>query len=414
MKIIKTGATECFDDLPIEINWAPTSKCNYRCSYCFIYGKGKTPPPQLPFSTLDQLKIAVDNIASLNRPFYNVVFSGGEPTIHPHIFDLVSMLYDSLGQRLNHILIITNGSRNKNLYDKVADISKSVSISLNISIHTDHVEIPHILELIENLSSNVIMNFTIMFNPDKRELVRDIYETMLEYRKKFYFNIGVAMIRDGDRVDPRYIPKDFEWQKEFNERITALLKSVNVLPTQRKASYRPFNIFTDVNDNGEQKTLKKVNYSFKYTNGLINFKGMHCMAYASLLHISSDGSFNGMVCSDDRAIGNIFEKNSIMKFREKLIRPIRCTRAICGCSSNYIIPKFASEEEAKKYVAFAQKRQSQLFAEYELAQNKKQSAPPTAHEYYDPNLYKAYLNSIKNPLADISLDSLRNSFPVVI
>ena len=45
MKILKQGARECFEDLPLEVNWGLTEKCNYRCSYCFIYGKGKPTPP---------------------------------------------------------------------------------------------------------------------------------------------------------------------------------------------------------------------------------------------------------------------------------------------------------------------------------------------------------------------------------
>lgn len=47
MKILRTGGRECFADLPLEVNWVLTNKCNYRCSYCFDYGKGKNPPPSV-------------------------------------------------------------------------------------------------------------------------------------------------------------------------------------------------------------------------------------------------------------------------------------------------------------------------------------------------------------------------------
>lgn len=44
MKILSTGAQTCFEDLPLEVNWSITLNCNYRCSYCFDYGKKHTPP----------------------------------------------------------------------------------------------------------------------------------------------------------------------------------------------------------------------------------------------------------------------------------------------------------------------------------------------------------------------------------
>ena len=163
MKIIKTGAEEAFKDLPLAIEWHLTYNCNYRCSYCFIYRKGNI--PQTPFSTLEQIKTAVDNIVSLNRPYYDIGLSGGEPTIHPHMFDIVELFHKKLGNRLNSISIVTNGSRNAALYEKLAGIAKYINFLMNVSIHTDHVEMDHILELIEKLSHDVKMHFVLMFNP---------------------------------------------------------------------------------------------------------------------------------------------------------------------------------------------------------------------------------------------------------
>ena len=273
------------------------------------------------------------------------------------------MLYGTLGEHLNHILLITNGSRNKNLYRVLARLAKFVNISINVSIHTDHVDMAHILELIENLSADIKMHFAIMFNPDKREFVHEIYDMLLEYRKKYWFGMAVTMLRDGARVDPRYISEDFAWNKAANEGIRKLVQSVNLSPPQNK-SWRGMHLFTDTEENGEKKTLTNVDYNLKYSNGLILFRGMYCMAHAALLSVSADGRCRGMVCGDDPIICNIHEKDSLLAVRDKLIHPVKCKQALCGCSSNYRIPKFASEEEAKKYTEFAQKRQAELFDEY--------------------------------------------------
>lgn len=45
MKILKTGGKESFTEMPLAVDWVLTKKCNYRCSYCFHYGKGKRFPP---------------------------------------------------------------------------------------------------------------------------------------------------------------------------------------------------------------------------------------------------------------------------------------------------------------------------------------------------------------------------------
>lgn len=408
MKILRTGARECFTDLPLHVNWLLTNNCNYRCSYCFIYGKGKKPPIPNPFPTLEQLKIAVNNIASLNRPWYDIVFSGGEPTILPQFFDLISMLYETLRERLNKIIIITNGSRNESLYGKITEIAKSVTVNLSISIHTDHVDMEHILEIIEKLSSDVNMDFSLMFNPDKREFVHQIYETMLEQRKKHRFYMNVLLIRDGDRVDPRYTPEDFTWQKEANEQFKELTKAVKLPVSKERKLSRSMNFFSDIEDGNETKTVENVNYLLKYSNGMIQFGGMYCIAKASLLFIMSSGLCKGMVCDDDHITYKIYQENCFSDVREKIIYPVKCTKRLCGCSANYCIPKFASEEEAKKFVEFAQKRQAQLFDEYLFAQ-KKQYTPPVKQED-KMNSYEVYVDSICNPFADASPISFRNSF----
>lgn len=368
MKILKTGAKECFEDLPLLVNWSLTTNCNYRCSYCFIYGKGKNPPPPTPFSTLEQLRTAVNNIASLNRPNYDVGLTGGEPTFHPHFFDVISMLHETLGQRLNSMTITTNASRNADLYDKIADIAKFVNIRMMISLHTDHVDKEHVSDLIEKLSRNVRLYFALMFNPDKRDFVHELFGMLLKAREKFPFTMNVVTLRDGDRVDPRYTPEDFAYQKKATAEFQNVVRSVSGKVPLVKNPKLMMTILRELEDKGEIRTENPKNRNAELAIGLYNFKGMYCIAHSCALHINANGTFKGLVCTDDHTIGNIFEKDSILKVRDKLIHPVRCKHQVCGCVANDRIPKFVSEKEAKKYIAFCQKRQAQLFDEYDVQQ----------------------------------------------
>ena len=309
----------------------------------------------------------------MNRPLYWVVLGGGEPTTHPHLFDLIEMLHQKLGKRLNNVRIITNGSRNETFYEKLAELSKSLYFIMTISIHTDYVNlsnISHILELIENLSGNVTMDFSLMFNPDKRELVHEIYGIMYEYRKKYRFTMSIFTLRDGDSVDSRYTPEDFAWQKqaikEFNDLARATADKIPMTKRLGKNWTELWGyIIRDVEEaNGEIKTVRAGNRSVELAAGLYKFRDMYCIASSSVLHIKPDGSCRGMVCSDDPLVYNLYEKNCFDSIRDKLIHPVKCKHNICGCGVNDKLPKFALEEAAKKFVEFAQGRQSALFDEY--------------------------------------------------
>lgn len=342
------------------------------CSYCFNYGKGKNPPPSVPFSTLEQLQTAVDNIASLNRPRYSITLSGGEPTLHPHFFDVINLLHEKLNERLNWIRVISNGSRNVRFYKKIADVSKSVNMLLKISIHTDHVDMRHILELIENLSEDLHLHFAVMFNPDKREEVHLMYDILFEYRKRFPFTMEITPLRDGDRVDPRHTQEDLTWQKKSALKFLALenaLASKVPLPTKQERFQR---VFYDIEYNGERKLLELENvYSderyFNYTTGLLLLKGIYCIAHAAVLRINEGGLCRGMVCGADPCICNIYEKDSLRAVRDKLIHAIQCPKKMCGCGNNDLIPKFAFLEEAIRFMEVIDAKQQALFAEYEAA-----------------------------------------------
>lgn len=361
MKIFKTGAYESLYDMPLTVDWILTTKCNYRCSYCFFYGKGKTTPPQLPFSTLDQFKAAIDNIVSLNRPWYNFTLSGGEPTIHPHLIDLIYLLHEKLGERLNNINIISNGSRNENVYKKLAEISKSISLNLHISIHTDHVDMAHILELIENLSNNVYIIFSLMFNPDKREEVYLIYDILCEYRKRFPFFVFVDMLRDEDHIDPRYTQEDFAWKEKTVEEFNALIENSKPTFMPSKLPKHFLRVFHDIELDGERMVIDTGNRTVNLANGLLKFTGMYCIAHTNILRIEEDGSCRGMVCGADPIICNIFEKGSLKAARQKLIHAIVCPMKICGCPSNDAIPKFSSRLEAARFIEVVDAKQQALF-----------------------------------------------------
>lgn len=102
--------------------------CNFKCEYCRglkdeIYGDRTI--KQL---TLEEVKQNIDYWCE-NEPLENIRFSGGEPTFHPNIKEIISY---SKEKGINRIAISTNGSNNLDLYKELIKLGvNDFSISLD-------------------------------------------------------------------------------------------------------------------------------------------------------------------------------------------------------------------------------------------------------------------------------------------
>jgi len=96
-----------------------TSRCNFNCVYC-----RKRTEPDLPLEdALNTLKIWTDQKLKCIR------FSGGEPTVYPHLLELVRYAKE---HSVEQIAISTNGSASKEYYDKLLEAGvNDFSISLD-------------------------------------------------------------------------------------------------------------------------------------------------------------------------------------------------------------------------------------------------------------------------------------------
>ena len=105
-----------------------TEYCNFHCPYCrglkdYIYGD--RPKKQL---SIGEIKKNIDYWC-VNTPLENIRFSGGEPTLHPNIRDIIG--YCTI-KGINRIAISTNGSNKFELYKDLIELgANDFSISLD-------------------------------------------------------------------------------------------------------------------------------------------------------------------------------------------------------------------------------------------------------------------------------------------
>lgn len=354
-QIIRQGSFEALYGMPMFVNWLITDMCNYRCSYCF----GQKPIDKTKLVSLDKLKIAVDNIMSLNRPIYDFVFSGGEPTIHPNLIDLIHYIDKNAKSRLNKITIITNGSRTGNFYDKLAEIAQHINLNLVISIHTDHVDINHIYDLIKLLANDIYIGFNLMFHPNKFEFVKEIYSELMALRKEFPFSMNIKTLReppDFSQPDSRYTDELFAWQYAARDEYIELINDSKI-----KSGYKmnqQFHLFRDIYENHELKQIYDGDRDKQFNTGLCNFNGMYCIAGVNMIRINPNGIAKGVICPSKVFTYNIYDECQYNNL--DFMHIVHCHEKSCGCVANDYLPKFLFKKEAIAFLELAKNKQRDL------------------------------------------------------
>jgi len=105
-----------------------TEYCNFSCPYCRglkdeIYGDRK-----LKQLSLEEIKQNIDYWCD-GEPLENIRFSGGEPTLHKDIREIISYAKE---RGINRIAISTNGSNTWELYEELIELgANDFSVSLD-------------------------------------------------------------------------------------------------------------------------------------------------------------------------------------------------------------------------------------------------------------------------------------------
>jgi cyclic pyranopterin phosphate synthase len=148
-----------------------TEYCNFKCPYCrglkdWIYGDRK-----LKMLSLEEVKRNIDFWCE-PLPLENIRFSGGEPTLHPNIVEIVSY---AKSKGINRIAISTNGSNKSSLYFKLVEAGcNDFSISLDACCADDG----------DKMSGGVVGSF------DK------VIENIRYISKLTYVTVGVVLTKD--------------------------------------------------------------------------------------------------------------------------------------------------------------------------------------------------------------------------
>ena len=358
--IIRQGSPECFEGLPLKVDFQVTSFCNYRCSYCFDAKKGY----ERAFCTLDQAETAIRHLVLANRPSYLVTLIGGEPTSHPHLAEIVLLLCRNLGDRLQELMIVTNGTFKEQQIDEILKITESECrlLKLVVSIHLEYAKIDKVADLAKRLSGRCCLEFRLMYHPDMTVKAADMANTLCALRKMYPFGMEVTKLRippSFDEYDSRYTQEHFDQIKEIKERFEEA-------ETTGPEWQNTLQFYRVERKNGKRiKRYERVSPSQLESLTQYVFTGMICCSGTHVLRINTDGGVKGKLCELVREGINIFKENPFE--REDWMKAVSCKCIKCGCCENWRIPKFNSHVEAERFIEQLRLEQKKLMTENQEA-----------------------------------------------
>ncbi len=227
-----------------------TEYCNFHCPYCRgldakIYGKRKV--KQL---SLNEVKTVID-LWCRNKPLKNIRFSGGEPTLYPHIKEVVSYAKE---KGIERIAVSTNGSNELKLYKKLVKLGvNDFSVSLDACCAEEGDKMAggikgsfnKVVSNIRELSKLTYVSVGAVFTPQNVDNCLAII--------RFAHSLGVADIRIISAAQwDKPLPRLKEIEKEILDahpilkyRINHFIKGINVRGLTSKDSHKCYLLMDD-------------------------------------------------------------------------------------------------------------------------------------------------------------------------
>ncbi|MEW4369683.1 radical SAM protein [Paenibacillus kandeliae] len=112
-----------------------TDHCNLQCPICFA----ESSPHRTSYRTLEHIAFMLDRIVENEGEPDIVQISGGEPTLHPHFFEILDMCK---ARPIKHIMVNTNGiriAREREFVARLAEYMPGFEIYLQFDSFEAHV-----------------------------------------------------------------------------------------------------------------------------------------------------------------------------------------------------------------------------------------------------------------------------------
>jgi molybdenum cofactor biosynthesis enzyme MoaA len=295
------------------IYWILTDFCNQHCSYCpknlnsGNFALGNSPG----FPTIDQIDQFIDSaieIAKTKDKKIELTISGGEPTTHPYLPNIISKFKPH-----GTVEIITNGTRGLSWWKELPSLPDRVVLSL----HTEYYDSKklRISDLANFLvDSGVDIRFNLMCDPSRWDIVKTIVG---DIDSKFRSLILPKVLQDQDNRQDRpmleYTDEQLSYIKQFRHNV----HWKDCLSTRLEF------------DDGSKHNI---NIPILQANGLDKFFGWRCVAGSDAISVLPNGRVQAGICS-------VHTLGTLSSFK-LLNKPTICLKPTCTCPADIILNKY--------------------------------------------------------------------------
>lgn len=305
------------------------NKCNYSCKYCPPkLNSGSTPL----ISTETYLRFFKDLIADnpeimqYEKRFVGI--TGGEPTIHPGINEIIDFFYNN---KFN-ISLDANGSAKMDFWEK--NLSK-INMT-NLSVHLRYANFKHALDIVNlGIQKQSVVKIAILMDPEYWDRGNEAIEFFKKNNVPIIEFKGLIFRHDKESKDDQrkqnyynsYTQAQIDWIKNNTYHTNMNLTEIN-------PNYQTRNAYIVYEDGTKEKFLgQKVQ-----SQELNTFLGYKCYSGTDSLSVRWDGSIRGAHCGVKGIhFGSLLENPNL---RVKLAKtPIICTLKKCSCISDMRIRK---------------------------------------------------------------------------
>lgn len=290
----------------IKVEWNLGKRCNLDCAYC---------PAEIHDNHSEHTNImtlfkTVDELKKIGKPI-RLSLTGGEPTVHPDIEDLL----EYINKNLDWLNVTTNGLRGALWYAQQP---------VNHYVFSLHFDNKHWSRALENI---------MLFNThnDNMENIPFLVNVMAHHGYMESVRLAVGQLQ---QAGIKYAVRRIRWTEGNHDIFDDMRYDGNDLQwiLNNAATALPNCVITE--DDGSETMMHANDVIKEHRN---QFKGWTCSAGIESLMINWDGDVHRATCRVGGSLGNIYNSSF---FVPKEV--ITCTRNFCTCASDIPLTKIKS------------------------------------------------------------------------
>ncbi|WP_170606664.1 radical SAM protein [Ruegeria arenilitoris] len=293
----------------VLVDWMLGNSCSYACSYC---------PKSLHDGSIKWQNI--DDILSLYHQLQRhyvdergkvvwLQFTGGEPTMHPRIMDLLRRA----SEHDFKVSLISNASRTLRFWEKINGCLNNIILTY----HSEFAELDHFISVAKMMVDRISVQINVTMHPQS-------FNETLDAARALRAALPAATIS----LKPLRQEFGSDLYDYTDDQLRVLSKG---LPTTRKPTGEtPRSVMRTTTQSGKNETLRANEFILR---GVNRWKGYKCNIGLESLRVKGNGIVHRGVCGVGGVLGNLGEEIHLPS------EAIRCTRDHCSCLADILTRK---------------------------------------------------------------------------